>query len=85
MDTGKQKGICLCSEPGKVSTRKAFPAFFFFKLKSRWTVHLGPVSVQMVIPPSDYFSIVSLSRNSSTGRLPGDTGSPDAAVTVHVS
>ena len=62
--------------------RKAFPAF----LKSVfWTAHLGPLSIQMVIPPSDYFSIFSLSRNSSTGRLPGDTGCPDAAATSHVS
>lgn len=62
--------------------RKAFPAF----LKNVfWTAHLGPLSIQMVIPPSDYFSIFSLSRNSSTGRLPGDTGCPDAAATSHVS
>lgn len=48
-------------------------------------MHLGPVSIQMVFPPSDYFSVVSLSRNSSTGRLPEDTGYPDATVTFHVS
>lgn len=44
---------------------------------------MGPVSIQMVIRPSDYFSVASLSRNSSSGRLPEDTGSPDAAVTFH--
>lgn len=64
-------------EPGK-----AFPAF----LKNVfWTAHLGPLSIQMVIPSSDYFSIFSLSRNSSMGRLPGDTGCPDAAATSHMS
>ena len=64
-------------EPGK-----AFPAF----LKNVfWTAHLGALSIQMVIPPSDYFSIFSLSRNSSMGRLPGDTGCPEAAATAHVS
>lgn len=45
---------------------------------------LGPEQAQMVTPPSDYFSALSLSRNLSVGRLPADTGCPDALAMFRV-
>lgn len=75
-----ERHLLLCRTRAGLD-RKAFPAFLKNSLNFCWTVRSGPVSVQMVIPPSDYFSVSSLSRNSSTGRPPGDTGYPDAAAT----
>lgn len=45
---------------------------------------LGPEQAQMVTPPSDYFSALSLSRNLSVGGLPADTGCPDTLAMFHV-